>query len=283
MKRFGSLLLSVLLIMVVSPGVQAIEDRQPLALRHSTTFIASSTSRVLIRFPKRIDILRDFNYSIEGHGRVEGFILRKSGRFEQEADRPLVLSINIGQCERRGCPGRESPPYLSTTNTGGKLSGVWDLYVIADGAPVSVSFVIDGLKGSRRVEVTDPVKAEVQTLAPTVHDTIAHSIFSAGDFTGLRTVDFGLVGLWFAGEPHGSSLFGDCLYFEEEDESSEEARFLPGCPTGQGQLRASTTPSADTWEVVFMSSGCCPIGLGGWYASASAVTRYGAVALWIDF
>lgn len=247
-------------------------------------FRASTTASTLIRFPRPVHPRKELNLAHFGNGRVQGVILAKVGK-SSDGTRPTIQNVTLGQCKKRGCKAQRDalPGVPSGSGMDGRLSGLWELYVIADGAPVTVVLEIAGLRGSSFVRVNDPVRAEIKTLTPRVDDHAANVVHSTGDFTTLDKPRFGLVGMWVAGANHVATASGDCLYHaEEEDDPAyppEPVAFLPGCPTGEGFPFLDVGPQA-SMELISSSYGR-PIGLGAWFATASQVSRHGAVALWV--
>ncbi|MDQ3939752.1 MAG: hypothetical protein M3238_00180 [Actinomycetota bacterium] len=260
-------------------------------LRGTSVFTASQTSSTLVRFPRAVDFLEEFRPSYEGNGRVTGFIMRKQGRYEQEGYRPVIESATIGQCKKRGCEGRDADFSFTVCFCNSReLTGTWELYVLADGAPVTVTFKSKPLDGRSTASVMQRAAAEIKTLDPRVQESTTKTLFSAGDYTRLKEADFGLVGLWVTGAPHAATAIGDCLYYDNGDYGypsvapPEEAAFLPGCPTGEGSAYPYVDQNGGGGGMIFTSASfCCPVGLGGWYTTAADVKRYGAVAFWIDF
>lgn len=268
-------------------SLQTVNARPPnddpvIVMTGSTTFKTLTTSRALVQFPQKVDVINDLKHEVTGDGRVRGFVLRKVGAYRR-GNRPLIQSVHLGLCSRKGCASRETPSFMSGQNVGRKISGLWELYVIADGARVSLEFQVSSLKGSNTWVLREPARSEIRSLTPTVHEGIAHTLYSAGAFSRLADPDFGLVGIWFEGQPHAAGAFGSCIH-ENVPTRAQETAFLPGCPNGEGQLGASTTPSTGPWDVFFMASrACCTKGLGGWYSTASKIIGSGGVAFWIDY
>ena len=287
------LLASVVLVGALLPQTtsSAAPEKRVHVLKGVSTFTATTTSKTLVRFPKPVDLFDDFHLHYEGDGRVRGFILRKLGKYEQEGYRPVMESATIGQCKTRGCKSRKDDfTFIVCFCDSPKLTGTWELYVIADGAPVTLTFKSKNLTGRSRARVTDPVRTEIKTLDPRVHERNTDTVFSAGDYTKLKEADFGLMGLWTVGDPNAATAIGDCIYYDYSDygyptaNPPEEVAFTPGCPTAYGDVYPYADPNGGRGGAIFTSASfCCPVGLGGWYATAAAVKRYGAVALWMDF
>lgn len=259
----------------VSPRIHALSGK--------TTFRASETSSALIRFPTDVNFLKEFRASFQGDGRVQGFILRKTGEYKQEGFRPVIENITIGQCARRGCSARNQSGSTTGFGVGKHLSGVWELYIVADGSPVTVTFRIEGLAGRSHVPVNNRARAHTKTLRPVIHETHSHAVYSAGHFTSLTQADYGVVGLWVVGTPHLATGYGDCIYYGEAA-LPETVAFMPGCPAADGEPDVHGSGDLGRGGVVFTSAAFDDArGLGGWYTTAAVVERYGAVALWIDF
>lgn len=277
---------------IVLPAQQApaAARQTPHVLTGNSVFMASSPAKTLVRFPRQLDF-KEFQVSWEGDGRVKGFILRKLGSYEQEGLRPVMEGVSVARCKERGCKGKRDPiTFTVCFCREGDLAGTWELYVIADGEPVRVRLRVKGEVGSDSVLVTQRVRSEIQTLEPRVDDQVTHSVVSAGDFTDLEDVGFGVVGIWTHGNPHAATAIGDCNYYDYRDFGipsvfpPEEVAFLPGCPTGDGYVFPSVDPDGGSGGAFLTSAGFGDqVGLGGWYTTAAVVKDYGAVAFWVDF
>ena len=95
-----------------------------------------------------------------------------------------------------------------------------------------------------------------------------------------------MIGLWTIGEPHVATAFGSCMYYEEVStpDPPPEVAFMPGCPTSDVKNPHVSEGDGGRGGIVFSSAAWGSArSFGGWYATAAAVERYGAVGFWIDF
>lgn len=197
MRFIRVLVLAVVAIAVVAAPSPAAPTRLPL---EGTRFVTSSTAKVRVRFAQPVEFQK-LKVHVEGRGRVYGFILRKLGAYDQEAFRPAIQDVVMGQCTRRGCKGKRPFHFTVGWNIGQEpLTGEWDLYMIADGAPVTVAFGKPSAI-TRRVVLSDSVEDEVLTLDPRVDLAGDRRVMSAGSFTSLDSVDFALLGIWGRSRP----------------------------------------------------------------------------------
>jgi hypothetical protein len=255
-----------------------------VTLERVNVFTGTRPGRLLFRLPKSI-AESDLKATVSGNGRMFGFMFRKKGT--EWWDGPTYEDIDLGGCTRRGCEASglfEMEPAAKSRN-GRWPAGVYELFLIADGAPVEVTLKVKGHKGSLRAS-PQPLPFEARTFSPRV-TTEGNFIYSAGDFTDLADgrPKYGLVGLWALGGPHLLTALGDCLYHGDEPEPPEDDAFLPGCPTGNGEASAFPNVNQDDAGLVMLVSDhlCCPHGLGGWITAASRVRTFGAVGLWLDY
>ncbi|MEA2433280.1 MAG: hypothetical protein QOG54_737 [Actinomycetota bacterium] len=247
-----------------------------------TTFTTSTTKAATVSLPQPVP-LDDVRVNIDGGGRVYGFMMRRLGEYEQEGYRPVINGVTIGACSRPGCKSQSDFMFIAAFNVGKKLTGTWKLYVIADQAPVNITFKLKGIAGSQSIVPTDHVDSEIVTLEPTVDETNTHTIYSAGGFSKLDHVDFGMVGLWTIGEPSGGTAYGECLYYGKNQRVPEETAFMPGCPAADGDVAAAPPGVGGPGGIIFSSGAYGGTrGVGGWYATPAVVHDYGAVGFWID-
>jgi hypothetical protein len=276
-----------LLAAVLHPAQVVAETPRPiLELGRHSVFTASETSSLLVRLPKRQSLLdmKSFNMDSEGDGRVTGFMLIEQGVKPREA--ATVNGLTVGRCSKRACRARNSEfRFFGTTNIYRYIpSGIYRLYVVADGAPVTVTFRASNLSGRVRARPTRRERTDLRTLTPRVDVDGAHSLYSAGDYTDLNggKPDFGFLGLWVeADAPAAATAWGSCIYYNDESPDPPEDRaFTPGCP--EGDSYPSAFPARRVVSTTRVN-GQVPYGLGAWYSTTSPVSDYGAVAFWIDF
>jgi hypothetical protein len=260
------------------------------ALTGTTTFVGTETRSLQVEFPEPVDA-GDVDFEVRGGGRAYGFVMRKAGDHtpRREGLRPSVWATGIDHCNTRGC---QAPPGFLVPlpmNVGETYSGTWDLYLVADGHPVEVTLQIDGEPGERTVDVDAtgvPVDHRIRTLTPRVRESATGTIFSAGDFSTLRSIDYGMVGVWVKGAPHAATALGTCVYPDRRRNHPKVPPFLPGCLDHEGPSSTSFARGGlgrGRAQTLITLSGEGDRGLGGWFTTAAAVRSYGAVGLWIDF
>jgi len=257
------------------------------ALSGRSFFTTSTTSRWLVRLPLDVAVT-DVSTRFSGDGRVIGFFLAEA---DKPLDEGLILHGNgIGQCKKKGCAAR-APRFRFTYRSSDSdtlHAGLYDVYVIADGAPVTLEIRVEGVPGTTRLRGGSPVPAVIKTLTHRVVQQDQGNVYSAGRFLAdtAPRFEFGLVGIWAAGTNYVGDGFGDCYYYPGDlnRPPSEEMAFLPGCPTGDGfeHKFVSERPLENGGFVYVSGNRIGPDGIGGWFSSASVPKRYGAVAAWID-
>jgi hypothetical protein len=252
---------------------------EPITLRGVSRFTATEPSAILVRFPQPIDV-SDFHVGYEAAGRASGFVLTKVGHYPDESQRPVMEDVTIGQCLTRGCKARPGMHAQFGFNVA-KLRGVWRLTMIADSAPVTVALRLKDVPGRSRIRLRAPVAAEIKTLEPTVWTEDDDQLMSAGAFSDVADSDFGMVGLWLDGDGHVATGYGICMY-EQRPPYPDEAAFAPGCPLGD-RYNATANGKGGRAGVIFSAGSLNRTdGLGAWYSTNAEVSRYGAVALWLD-
>ena len=253
----------------------------------TTTFTASQTSMTRIRFAQPL-ANDDYHFHIKGNGRLYGFIMRKVGYYgdetgpKQEGARPTIKAVTTGECTKRGCVKKHDPFHFISLYNVKDLRGEWDFYVIADGPPVRIQIKVKGSKSNDVVRVNGPVRSEMRTMTPRVHETNTDSVYSAGDFSRLKDPDFGTIALWAIGRPHVVTGHGLCHYAKRED-VPDDVRLLPGCPTGYSNPFVHPYPGEMGGFIAVSMGDGDTRGLAGWFGAAAAVERFGAVGLWIDY
>lgn len=287
MRRIGILLTGMLLVAVAPslPVPAEAASERVITLGHRSVFTARETSSILVRLPEPQPFFKMKSFRIDSHGdgRLTGFMLIQQGVPKRDA--AAIHGLTIGRCNERACKARKNEVrFVWGSNFRGKVpKGIYRLYVVADGAPVTVTVRAERLAGDVAARPNDPVKTDLRTLTPRVDVEGAHSVYSAGDFTRLDAgrPDFAFMGLWVTADaPAAATAWGDCIYYNDgRADPPEDRAFLPGCPEGDGYPFAFPARG-----VVATSSiaGGLPHGIGAWYSTTSPVSDYGAVGLWID-
>jgi hypothetical protein len=265
------------------PGPARANAGQPNLLRGVTRFTATNTASTVIRVPQGVS-LDDLRVSYEGGGRVKGLMMRKIGEYKQESFRPVYEDLTVGTCAKRGCKARRDVRRERCWNCSDKdLPGSWTLYVIADGAPLTVTLQIKGRSGQASIDVRGKATAQIKTLPVHVDATDGHYLYSAGSFTSLKRADYGLVAVWMVGDPHLVTAADACLYYGRQ-RYPDDVAWSPGCSLLADSYPITHQTPAGEASVTYTSSAYDnPKGLGAWYSTVATVQDHGAVAFWIDF
>lgn len=251
----------------------------PITLRGVSRFTTSEPRSILVRFPRPIDVA-DLHFDYEAAGRASGLVLTKVGPYPDESQRPILEDVTIGRCSMRACKARPGMRVQFGFNVV-ELEGVWRLSVIADSAPVTATLRLKDVPGTSDTHLRTPAAAEIRTLKPSLWSKDGNQVVSAGGFTEVARSDFGMVALWLEGERDMASGYGACMY-EQRPLYPKEAAFAPGCPLG-ARYNATEYGKGGQGGVVFsVGSLNRTDGLGAWYSTTAEVSRYGAVALWLD-
>lgn len=280
-RKWGSVLLGLVTVGSILPGSAAgaiRESRPAVPLRGTTTFSSSELGHIRFSLSKKVNIQRDFDFDATGSGRVFGFAFWEAGG--ESGWSAGVEYVQLGLCDTRSCSTKSSGGFAFVT--GSYLpAGEYDLYVIADGAPVEVTFEVDTLRGRATYRPSATDDAEIRTLPTTIDSSDGAQMYSAGRFTELPESDWSFMGLWALNGNDLATAYGSCAYSSEFASTPlAEAAFLPGCPTSDGFEFVNEGPNGGTVLTVSHHGG--PEGVGGWFTSGSAHARYGAVAFWFD-
>ena len=258
-----------------------------VTLGKTTRFLATHHSQVKVRRPEDVS-LRDMKSRIDGGGRVAGYALTDWTQ-DPEQGSVLVQSFIMNRCLEPGCPPAEQPlriRWAEGVKNGTIPAGTYRLYVVADEAPVVVTFRDPHLRGSYTARLEgEPVGVDLRTLPMSSTSTSDGTVFSAGDFTSLDPGrGLGLLGLWALGSPYAAGAFGNCFYFDETLAPRRDTAFVPGCPAGWSPSRypAIPAPPGEEGGLIYTSTHHrLPLGIGGWAASGATLKSFGAVGLWL--
>lgn len=232
---------------------------------------------------------------ISGAGRAVGVALAPPGdaggvRFDS---RSFFLAGRFAECDRPGCDPEgvvnfQQPSVFRSAakgdETGTLSAGVYRLFLLADGRPVKVRLVLDGLKGMTRIAPSAPAPIDLKT--PTVRFSYLDgpTYFAAGDT--------------FEGGEHGvaismlsvdappdlvDSAYGMCGFYRTTVNLPDAVAYGPHCHATLAGASALGGWSRETerFDVVFYngyaSTGYPPTdltrGQGVWFASHTPVTK----------
>jgi len=280
-RNFLALLACVSLVFPTAVSVaQPLPERSEVdapTLRGTTLLKTSETVSTLVRFP-RGKTSADLALGIAGDGRVYGVVLRKIG----ESSEGTLLAME--RCTERGCDGGRG--YPSGAGFGAPVGGLWRVYVIADGAPVTVTLELSGVPGRMIIRPEEPVSHRIASLDPRIEVGPSETIVSAGEYEPLEGApDFGAFQMWREGRGHYGSVYKECYYYSLLPMPPEDAAFVPGCPTsfGADETRAITGDGGKGGPWFRLASFGEISGLGGWYSTTAAPKLRGATVFWMEY
>lgn len=294
MKRHSACLAIVLsmtgLLLLPPYGADASEpDAKTITLAGRTRFVASKTSSIFVRFPRPVDRDDGWDVDVRGTGRMYGFLMRDTRGADGEAGE--IVGTASGRCSEPGCKGSRAEPSVTGFNVAPTLEGAWELYVVADDNPVTVTITLKGVKGARTERVEGLVDSSIETLPMHAAASNDGHVYSAGAFTDVARgrPDYGTVTAWMRGTNHQVTAFGDCTYYDSMyfglmPAPPDPIAFAPGCPTSYYKNPRAHYASSAEEDFWFSSGSFGPVhGLGGWFVTDAAVTSAGAVAFWLDY
>ncbi|MHB8509939.1 MAG: hypothetical protein ACYDGR_15050 [Candidatus Dormibacteria bacterium] len=291
-----------MLSLLASTLVAATASEAPaVTLGASNTLTGDSTGFLNVRIPRATRLITsggDKAPKVTGNGRWLGFALRGQDR--------SLIAWRSNLCWASGC----SPPYSDEccidfyadpfgsdhiiapgTSAVDLSAGDYQLYLMADGAPVTVSLPLAGLTGSTHLHPRRTTRLDLRTITPTLEEGIppaglAYSGGGTGDLLTDWGFAFGLIALHPTSASNGT--VGNCLI--QGDAPGQV--YTPGCPV-------STTPNLitayqPTGEVYYTTALSSLISTsragrrwsqGAWAAGYNAGSHpfMGQIAVWMDF
>jgi MYXO-CTERM domain-containing protein len=232
-----------------------------------------------------------------GAGRIAGVVLEQGGSV-------LAEFFQLRDCTTAGCEdGHFTFSLLSVTNRV-LQPGLYHLYVVADGAPVTAQVSLDGASGSSTVSVTPSSAIAIQALAPLlpstgVADPGVYSASSAGAIGEQGGIMLNVMALEVQSFVAGA--FGGCAA-----EGAPPPAYIAGCdfPPGADVLQnifvvcdptgfcdPGFTVDSATGQFGFFGGGIYRIaaghagtwGQGGYFDAPSLLTSEAATGLWLSF
>ena len=184
------------------------------------------------------------SFTASGAGRVQGLVLRVAGA--PVTDIRSIRAAQVNFCYSAGCTPEAGAPVDRVMTVRGFAratavddghwvvpAGIYDLYLIADGAPGSVTLRFDGLEGTTRIRPEAPAKASIISPAPATPQLGAGAIaFSAGTVNPVgEPGGLLLESTMIRGTGPASYILGDCF----RPGGPPPANNYNGCPGGEPQ------------------------------------------------
>jgi hypothetical protein len=176
--RSAAAVLAAMMILNGVPAWAQAADPTPVVAGRTVTVDTSKTGKVRLEVPTDATIDLTVPPAISGEGSFVGFLLTEPGTMDEFNARAIRFPETIDgppQVDTRGQLAVEDREPHEPTSFEGILGlprysgcsvcnispGVYDLYVIADGEPVSISLTLDGLTGA--LELVEEDLTPVQT------------------------------------------------------------------------------------------------------------------------
>lgn len=296
-RRAGALLTAMAACLVHLAAVPAGARAATPALAGVTRITGTTTSVSWVDVPTeaRLKIQQGANPDIviEGGGRMAGVVLSQGDA--SDLSRPFLMAARASFCDSAVCAPEDSNQFLiaEMTTQGSDWvvlkPGRYLLYLITDGAPVSVTLRLHGLSGKAKLVPATPVEAEFG--APTAESQVMAPGKTAYWFGGSGTIqaDGGLVAgimnieatQWLQG------VYGSCL--QREVLSPEPVVYSPLCPGGTAARTSDggVSPSPVAREIfetsIWNVTPGGDWGLGMHYLALAEVQNVAAVTLYLPY
>lgn len=245
------------------------------------------------------------DFSVEGAGRLPGFVLTTKP-VSSVVDHPL-----LGPVETE--PSQDVVVAASRLPDGGVFAGPdgnrelilfptktviepgdYLLYLVADGSPVTVTFELTGLLGTKTITPSERVPFASKVLPERMNAmTPAGGVYTAGDYAALRKPGVVFHALTVEVEDFTGAEFGHCVYRGKPptEEQVEEASYAPRCVAASGEGYWSyfgtvrpDRPSGKATEYGMVST----LEADYWtqmteFEGAATVGRAGSLAYWLSW
>jgi hypothetical protein len=313
-KRLAAALATILVASCGSAASASSSGHPTIVLGGSVTLTGSDSYERDVIIPRAVTIDRQQwlnSWHIDGpRGRFAGYVLRQAGRSVKGA----LFALSAGFCLARACAHPDWVPYATGCDCGTTAgspsntvlpAGRYHLYLIADGAPVTVAFTLPGLKGRTTIRSGQPHPPQtVYTPAPAVADPpiatagMGANRYSAGvSHTSPHGGLYVLVSwkLFRVSPPKSVSQFGACFFHGpmapgplgpyEYPCGGQVAGFGPGgqVETGPGPAPAGALAQYGTDYEAFGSLEAGPWSIGSYINSMSPASEAHTQVFWLNF
>lgn len=295
MKAVSLLVAAWLVVGATAPAPARTAPALP-TLAGVTTLSGTHSGYVRVKVPVRsklnlhYDLTRSSGpneaIAISGNGRFIGFALvpEDSGRFPSDAR----VAGTFNRCRSRGCPPSE--PLQYTKGSSDVPAGIYRLYLVADGAPVTVTFRLDGPSGSTKLTPQHPLRIPMASPKPIFAEPAHRGYFSGGATYRLASPSWMASALWVE-TPGLGGAYSPCMYRGGASPGAAGAFAPQQCAADnyQGDSPDVFPPSLSTDSVeytLYETDRGVPKGTwskGYWWASAAPVVSAGMTTVFIPF
>jgi hypothetical protein len=187
----------------------AVDDTHPrLGAVTTVTTSTSAAATVYLDTPATMTLSKAFGPSIHGNGRAIGVFLEQKGH--------TVLGLFLSRdCGTPGCKGSFAfGSFWGPNKKHPMLPGLYHLYVVADGAPVTAVIYLDGPTGNATVPVIPYSGVSVSSFASMLPST---GPTGPGLYSGAASGSIGpnggllLSGIWLDAASYVVAYFDSCI------------------------------------------------------------------------
>ncbi|HYO60962.1 MAG TPA: hypothetical protein VEU29_03585 [Actinomycetota bacterium] len=301
-KRMTSKTLTALLaalcsaVVLTAPAPAAAARTAPPQLAGVTRIVGDTTSAMWVTVPHKASFTWKLDENpdvrIDGGGRMAGVVITE-GDFGDRG-RLFAMMGRASFCRARGCTSEDTHQFLTGQNPHQAPSdkfvlpaGRYLLYLIADGAPASVTLRLHGLPGKARIVPRTPVDAEVHVPTPQTEvmgpDEKVYWFGDAGTIDADAGLIAGAMSLDTKNWSRGS--WGSCL--QRVVLEPEPVGYSPACPAGASARTTVGSPvpgdqhihDTSIWNVAPGGRW----GLGMNYVAVADVQSVAAVTLYLPY
>ena len=280
--------------LVGAPPAPASPSRAAPQIAGVTTIRASRPGSMLVRLPDGLGEPGrwELKARFRGAGRVMAFVFLKEEWTGRENRRPMLVGQKFGDCTEVACAAHPRAAGglwgIGSMPTRELPGGLYRLYVVTDGAPVTMTLIAPGLDGRITLTPTGPAQVEILTLTP-IHElleplddvTSRLNLYWAGTRAPFEGRGYAVLRAWWRSDVKPAGMFGHCSY--DEDPPVEAIAYLPSvCRTHVSQPYVYPTPIRDGYGSLEASYNYLPAAMGFWNLSAAPTNEVGAVTFWLE-
>jgi hypothetical protein len=237
--------------------------------------------------PSEVRLEFDFrpgeDINLKGDGRFVGFVLSEdvpehdgnaltAGMLPQDFGDQLFIFLTDG------------PTTGKLASTAVLPAGAYNLFILADGSPATVTLRFRELEGHIQLAPKTPAQLDLRQLQPQIPIPGNQAAYTARGYRSLETYGMGFSISWLVAPTHIASEVGACLFLR--DPLADVYSRLPGrCwDGGGGSAQWVTIPPRGFATATYGNSVLSPgeWGLGGYFESVSQVNRFGCLVFWLE-